>query len=122
MQPFNLYKTNAKRNIIILFLKKLRYPKILLTLCIPTVMANNQKKLSRKELIELGNKIINCEGTEDELDEMIDLFNSNVPHPNGANLFYYPEKYNSKKNDISKYNPTVEEVVDKALSYKPIKF
>lgn len=76
--------------------------------------------MTRQELIQLGEKIIKCEGSEEEIDLMIDLFNQNVPYPNGANLFYYPENFNARKDDISKYNPTVEEVVDKALSYKPI--
>ncbi len=76
--------------------------------------------MTREELIELGKKIVSCEGTEEEIDAMYDLFSKNVPHPNGANLFFYPENYDIKKDDISKYNPTVEEVVNKALSYKPI--
>jgi hypothetical protein len=76
--------------------------------------------MTRDELIKLGRKIVNCEGTEEEVDNMIDLFDKNVPHPNGANLFFYPENYNARKNDLSKYNPTVEEVVDKCLSYKSI--
>lgn len=79
-----------------------------------------EEKLNKKELIELGKKIINCEGTENEIDEMMDIFNKNVPHPNGAGLFFYPENYNARRDDLSKYNPTVEEVVDIALSYKPI--
>jgi hypothetical protein len=76
--------------------------------------------MTRDELIHLGRRIINCEGTESEIDKMIELFDRNVPHPNGANLFYYPENYNARKFDVSTYNPTVEEVVDKCLSYKPI--
>lgn len=76
--------------------------------------------MTREELIELGYKIINCEGTEEEIDMMYDLFSRNVPHPNGANLFFYPENYNAIHDDLSKYNPTVEEVVDKALSHKSI--
>ncbi len=76
--------------------------------------------MTREELIELGYKIVNCEGSEDEIDELMELFDENVPHPDGANLFFYPENYNARKDDISQYNPTVEEVVDKALSYKAI--
>lgn len=76
--------------------------------------------MTRAELIELGQKIVSCEGTEKGIDEMIELFDANVPHPNGANLFYYPENYNARTTDLSKYNPTVEEVVDKCLSYRPI--
>ncbi|MBP6387262.1 MAG: bacteriocin immunity protein [Pseudarcicella sp.] len=76
--------------------------------------------MTRNELIELANKIVKCEGTEAEINEMIELFDKNVFHPNGANLFYYPENYNARKFDISTYNPTVEEVVDKCLNYMPI--
>jgi hypothetical protein len=76
--------------------------------------------MTRLELIELGKNIINCEGTEQEISIMIDTFNQNVPHPKGAGLFYYPENYNARKDDLSQYNPSVEEVVDKVLGYKPI--
>jgi len=76
--------------------------------------------MTREELIELGKKIVSAEGTEEQLNEWMDVFGENVPHPNGAALFYWPENYNARKDDISKYNPSVEEVVDKALSYKPI--
>ena len=76
--------------------------------------------MTRDELIELGKKIVNCEGTEQEIDKMIQLFDNYVPHPNGANLFYYPEKYNARTFDISTYKPIIEEVVDKCLNYKPI--
>ncbi len=76
--------------------------------------------MTRQELIELGNKIVSGEGTEEEHDNLCRLFSDNVPHPNGANLFYYPENYNARKDKILDYNPTVEEVVDKCLSYKPI--
>jgi hypothetical protein len=76
--------------------------------------------MTRDELIELGYKIKNFKGTEEEHYEILKLFSDNVPHPNGAKLFYYPENFNARKHDLSKYNPTVEEVVDKALSYKPI--
>lgn len=75
--------------------------------------------MTREELIELGYKISNSEGSEIEIDILYELFNKNVPHPDGANLFYYPENYNSRKFDISTYNPSVEEVVDLALNYKP---
>lgn len=76
--------------------------------------------MNREELIEIGKRIKEAEGTEEEIDQLYELFSKNVPHPRGANLFFYPENYNSRRDDISKYNPTVEEVVDKALAYKPI--
>lgn len=76
--------------------------------------------MTRLELIQLGKKIVDCLGSEKEVDQMINTFNNNVPYPNGANLFFYPENYNARRDNISEYKPTVEEVVDKALSYKPI--
>ena len=75
--------------------------------------------MTREELIELGYKIVGGEGTEEEQDQMYELFNKNVPHPKGANLFFYPENYNARKDNLKDYNPKVEEVVDKALNYKP---
>ncbi len=76
--------------------------------------------MSREVLIELGNLILNFEGAEDEHTELLLLFDKNVPHPNGSTLFFYPENFNARKVDKSKYNPTVAEVLDLALSYKPI--
>jgi len=77
-------------------------------------------QMNREQLIELGNKIISFDGSEKEMDELYDLFSRNVPHPSGANLFFYPENYNARRDDISQYNPTVEEVVDKCLNYRSI--
>jgi hypothetical protein len=76
--------------------------------------------MTREELIELGYKILNFRGSDEEHTELLLLFDKNVPHPKGSSLFFYPEKFNARKDDRSQYNPTVEEVVDKALSYKPI--
>jgi len=76
--------------------------------------------MTREELIELGEKIINSEGAEQEIDKIIELFDKNVPHPNGINLFSYPENFNARNDDLSKYNPTVHEIVDKCLNYKSI--
>lgn len=64
-------------------------------------------KLSRDELIELVRKIKNCEGNEEEIDDMISLLMQNVIDPQVTDYIYYDEK-------------TPEEVVDLALSYKPI--
>lgn len=80
-----------------------------------------EQKLTREELIELGYRILNFKGSNDkEHTKLLSLFDKNVPHPKGSTLFFYPENYNARKDDLSKYNPTVEEVVDIALSYKPI--
>lgn len=65
-------------------------------------------KLSREELIKLVEKIIACEGTEEEIDNMIKQFDDNVPHPEVNNLIYWGEE------------KTAKQIVDIALNYKPI--
>lgn len=68
------------------------------------------KKLNKQDLIDLVNKIINVEFyTEQEGDKLIDLFERNVPHPEVVTLIYH-----------HKPELTAEEIVEKALSYKPI--
>jgi len=74
--------------------------------------------MTREELIDLGKKIVSAEGTEKELEEWMAVFDKHVPHPAGSNLFFYPEDENSEPQ--SEYDPTVEEVVDICLAYKPI--
>ncbi|WP_211092450.1 bacteriocin immunity protein [Chitinophaga eiseniae] len=76
--------------------------------------------MTREELIDLGNKIITADGSEEKIQQLMEIFDRNVPHPDGSSLFFYPENYNAKVDDISIYDPTAEEVVDKCLSYKPI--
>lgn len=76
--------------------------------------------MTREELINLGNQIIKAKGTENEHNELYEKFNKNVPYPYGANLFFYPENYNSRRDDLSQYNPTVESIVDKCLAYNGI--
>ncbi len=65
------------------------------------------QKLSREALIDLVRKIMNCEGNEEEIDEMTFLLMKNVIDPQVTDYIYYDEK-------------TPEEVVDLALAYKPI--
>lgn len=76
--------------------------------------------MTRAELIEIGHKIISAKLPEEELESLMELFNKNVTHPKGSSLFFYPEKFNFRTDDIKDYNPTVEEVVDKCLNYRPI--
>ena len=63
--------------------------------------------MSREELIELVEKIMKCEGSEEEVDNMIYVLKKNVIDPEVTNYIFYEEN-------------TPEEVVDKALAYKPI--
>lgn len=63
--------------------------------------------MTREELISLVERIMKCQGTEKEIDEMIKLLEENVLDPEVSNYIFYEEN-------------TPEEVVDKALAYKPI--
>ena len=63
--------------------------------------------MTREEMIALVEKIKKCQGSEKEIDEMIELLERNVSDPEVTNYIFYKEN-------------TPEEVVDKALAYKPI--
>ncbi|MDK2968891.1 bacteriocin immunity protein [Lacrimispora sp.] len=66
------------------------------------------QELTRRELIELVNKIKDCDGTEEEIDNMILILEKNVPHPEVSDLIFWGEE------------KTAEQIVDIALNYKPI--
>lgn len=63
--------------------------------------------MTREELIELVKKIAAVDGTEEEIGKMVELFEKNVPDPNASNYIFHT-------------NLSPEEVVDKALAYRPI--
>ncbi|MBJ8030331.1 bacteriocin immunity protein [Bacillus cereus group sp. N21] len=67
------------------------------------------KKITRAELISLVSKLVECEGTEKEIDEMIEVVERNVPHPEVSDLLYWNDE-----------ELTPEQIVDIALAYKPI--
>lgn len=64
--------------------------------------------MSREELIVLVDRIMKCDGTEEEIDEMIELLEKNVPDPEVSDLIFWGK------------SRTPQEIVDTALSYKPI--
>jgi len=66
--------------------------------------------MTREELISLAKKIIYSEGTEQEVIDNVLLFEKNVPDPNACDYLTQPE--------YDELSP--EQIVDKALSYKPI--
>lgn len=67
--------------------------------------------MTRDELIELARKIRSAEGmSEEEINGNIDLFLKNVPDPN-ATKYFFNKKFEGM---------TLEDIVDKSLSYKPI--
>lgn len=75
--------------------------------------------MTKEDLIALGYKIINFTGHEEDHIKLLKLFDDNVPYPNGSTLFYYPQNFNGRKDNIKEYHPSVEQVVDIALNYKP---
>ncbi|PCJ15467.1 MAG: hypothetical protein COB02_17990 [Candidatus Cloacimonadota bacterium] len=67
--------------------------------------------LSKDKLIALVNRLINVNGTEDELDDIESLLENELPDPNFVDYIYYPP------NGIEL---SAEEIIEKALAYKPI--
>lgn len=65
------------------------------------------KKLSKKELVELVEKICDPKLSDGEVSEYIEILESNVPHPAPSDLIFWSEE------DLSP-----EEVVEIALGYK----
>ena len=65
--------------------------------------------MTKEELVEIVIRIRTAEGTEDEIDQLMDKFEANVPDPKAGNYLI-----ESKYDDLSP-----EEIVEKALSYKP---
>jgi uncharacterized protein YukJ len=63
--------------------------------------------MTREELIDLVKKIMAVQGTEEEIHQMVELFMKNVPDPSASDYIFHR-------------NWTPEQIVDKALSYKPI--
>jgi hypothetical protein len=70
------------------------------------------KKLTKEELLEVVTKLYNVDyDTEEEGDELMDLFKENIPY---QDIIY--ELMYSKQNE----HLTPEEIVEKALAYKPV--
>ncbi len=65
-------------------------------------------KLNKEELIKVVEKILNAEDSEEELDNLIDILEKNVPHPNVSDLIFWNDE------ELS-----AAEIVEEALKYKP---
>ncbi|MFD3336672.1 bacteriocin immunity protein [Streptomyces sp. NPDC058700] len=66
--------------------------------------------LTRGELIRLVEKIMEGAESEEDQDALIETLKRNVSHPRVLDLIFHPEDD----------EPTAEQVVDSALSYRPI--
>lgn len=73
--------------------------------------------LNKQQLISLVQEIMRGKGDEQQIAEWGDLLDRSTPGPGGYvfGLIFYPHL-----NDLGS-NPTAEEIVEKALSYKPIR-
>lgn len=67
-------------------------------------------QMPRNELVQLVDRIVRSDGTEQQIDEWIQTFAANVPHPEVCNLIFYVDP-----------PLTAEQIVDKALAYQPIR-
>jgi Colicin immunity protein / pyocin immunity protein len=75
------------------------------------------KSFSPTELVQLVTKIINAQGTEQEIDEWITAFQSQVPHPQAIDLIFHPDRVMDL---TSEPELTAAEIVAIALAYQPI--
>ncbi|WFR62860.1 bacteriocin immunity protein [Paenibacillus amylolyticus] len=64
---------------------------------------------NRLQLIELVRKLMDAEGTEAELDDMLTELQRQVPHAEISNLIYWDDR------DL-----TPEQIVEEALAARPI--
>jgi hypothetical protein len=64
--------------------------------------------LTKEQAFELLEKIINCVGTEAEIDEWINTLSNNVPHPHIPDLIFHPDR-----------ERTPAEIIDLAFTYQP---
>jgi hypothetical protein len=78
-------------------------------------MAKKNKKLTRAQMIALVTRLVNAQGSEEEQDADITLFQANCVHPAGTDLIYWPSGF---PHDPSEPEPTVEEIVDRAMTGK----
>ncbi len=62
-----------------------------------------------EELVEIVRRLQTAEGTEAELDALMEKLERSVPHPEVSDLIFYSER-----------EMTAEEIVAEVLSYKPI--
>lgn len=72
-------------------------------------------KLTKAELVELVEKVKHGSGTPQELDAWLQVIEDSIPVPDGylSDLIFWSSKHGLGP------DPTAEEIVNKALSYRP---
>ncbi len=66
-------------------------------------------KLKKEELIKLVERMCKGEGSDDEISEWMELLEQNLLDPNISDLIFWNNE------DL-----TAEQIVDRAMNYKPI--
>lgn len=69
--------------------------------------------LNRDQMLALVRRISNAEGSRAEIDTMVAVFDANCKHPDKNGLIFWPDGF---PHDPSKPEPTVEEIVDRAMT------
>ncbi|QDT63205.1 hypothetical protein [Calycomorphotria hydatis] len=69
--------------------------------------------ITYEELIEIAERMLNTQGTEQE--SYMAIFDVNVPVPSASNLMFYPPS--NYDGDISEYEPTAQQLVHWAMEY-----
>jgi len=72
--------------------------------------------LSREEMITIVRRLCAGEGTEEEMSQMLNRLSRAKPGVPWSNLIYWPAGY---PHPSSSHEPTPDEIVDRALAYKP---
>ncbi|MFK8910786.1 bacteriocin immunity protein [Streptomyces sp. YS-3] len=79
-----------------------------------TAEPGRTRSLTHSELVDLVQRIMDGEGTEEEHSALVETLERNVLHPRVSDLIYYPE------NEGYERELTATQVVEAALAYRPI--
>ncbi|MFD5972694.1 hypothetical protein [Streptomyces bacillaris] len=71
------------------------------------------RRLPHDQLVELVRKIMAAQGAGEEIDRLVGILETRVPHPRVLNLIYHPDAEGFAD------GLTAEQVVETALFYTP---
>lgn len=69
----------------------------------------SEQTYTRTQLIDVVQQVMDCDGTEEEIDQKIQWLEQNIADPNVIDYIFWP-----------KVELTAEQIVDKALGYTPV--
>ncbi len=71
---------------------------------------------NREQLVTIVRRVCAAEGTEEEIEQMLQCLHAAVPHVRWTDLIYWPCGFPHNPNVPE---PTADQIVDRALSTKP---